>query len=85
MTAMKQRALALALLATFTTCAACIEGPVAFVIKNCGCYMHGGLFIHLDEVFTEHDFQHPGVKFRVGRWLVEARRRGRARRKVAAA
>lgn len=62
---------------SFQTCQACLDGPVAFFVKNCGVGREiGGLQMHFEEVFREYVFQHPGVKFRVGRMLVEMRRRG---------
>lgn len=68
------------------TCKPCVDGPFAFVRKNCGCWEHGGdwLYDHLSVVFREYAFTKPGVRFRVGRMLVEMRQRGAAARKVAA-
>lgn len=70
---------------TYRTCGPCVDGPLAFVKKNCGCWAHGGdwLYYHLHDVFSEYSFTKPGVKFRVGRMLVGMRRRGAARRVAA--
>lgn len=59
----------------YRCCAACVEGPIEFIERNCGCVMYGGIEEHLTTVFHEYAFQHPGVKFRLGRMLVEMRRR----------
>ena len=66
------------------SCLACVEGPMAFVRRNCGGVLHGGVMDHLAVLYHEHDFR-PGARFRVGRWLVEARRRGKAARSHRAA
>lgn len=61
----------------FATCCRCL--PMAeWVVRNCGCRYHCDLWRHLKEdVFSEMRGElAPGVHFRVGRWLVEARRRG---------
>lgn len=60
----------------FLTCAACL--PMAeWVLRNCGCRIHGDLWRHLEEdVFGDMLGElPPGVHFKVGRWLVESRRR----------
>jgi RNase P subunit RPR2 len=57
------------------TCHECL--PIAaWVVRNCGCRIHGDLWRHLEEdVFCEMRGElPPGVHFKVGRWLVEARR-----------
>lgn len=61
---------------TDRTCAACL--PMAqWVMRNCGCRIHGDLWRHLGEdVFGDmRGDLPPGVHFKVGRWLVEYRRR----------
>lgn len=69
----------------YRTCQPCLDGPRGFVEKNCGCFEHGGIREHLTDVFREYPFEHPGVKFRLGRMLVEMRRRrSSSRSKVAA-
>jgi hypothetical protein len=60
---------------TFRVCQPCIDGPVAFIEKNCGCVPWLGVLEHLEEVFAVYQFKHPGVKFRVGRMIVAMRRR----------
>jgi len=61
---------------THRTCAGCLV-PFRWVEEHCGCWLYGDLERHLHEdVFQEADLP-PGVKFKVGRWLVEmSRRRG---------
>jgi hypothetical protein len=59
------------------TCRRCL--PLAdWVVRNCGCRMHGDLWRHLrEDVFGEMRGElAPGVHFKVGRWIVEARGRG---------
>lgn len=61
---------------TFRHCAPCQDGPVSFIVRHCGSVAHEGVFEHVSEVF--HDGAYglpPGIHFRFGRWLVEARRR----------
>ena len=69
---------------TCRSCLACVEGPMAFVRRNCGGVLHGGVVDHLAVLHSEYGFR-AGVRFRVGRWLVEARRRGDAARRDALA
>lgn len=60
---------------TFLTCCRCL--PMAdWVLRNCGCRMHADLWRHLEEdVFQEmRSDLAPGVRFKVGRWLVMRRR-----------
>lgn len=64
---------------TYRICAPCMDGPVAFVEKNCGCVPWGGLSEHLVEVFRHYEFRHPGVKFCVGRMIVGLGRRAGVR------
>lgn len=62
---------------SYLTCCRCL--PLAdWVVRNCGCRMHADLWRHLrEDVFGEMRGElAPGVHFKVGRWLVEARRRG---------
>lgn len=61
------------------TCARCL--PMAqWVMRNCGCRLHGDLWRHLvEDVFCDmRGCLPPGVHFKVGRWLVERHRRSRA-------
>lgn len=62
----------------FSCCAACCAGPIAFCLRNCGCVLYGGVEDHLTDVFREYEFTTPGVRFRLGRMLVEMRRRREA-------
>lgn len=57
------------------TCCRCL--PMAeWVVRNCGCRMHGDLWRHLEkDVFEEmRGDLAPGVHLKVGRWIVECRR-----------
>lgn len=67
----------------FAHCAPCLDGPIAFCLKNCGCAPYGEVLGHLTEVFREYPFERPGVKFRLGRMLVEMRRRGHIQARAA--
>lgn len=59
----------------YAVCAPCLDGPVEFCMRNCGCAPWGNIGEHLLEVFRDYPFEHPGVKFRVGRMVVEMGRR----------
>lgn len=70
---------------TYSECMPCVEGPVAYVEKHCGCRSIAGfwLYEHLREVFYEHDFDTLSARMRVGRMLVGMRRRSAAARLLA--
>lgn len=71
---------------TFRHCQHCLDGPIEFVERNCGCRTYGGEWMedHLLNVFHDYEFKHVGVKFRVGRFILGMRQRGVAYRKAAA-
>lgn len=60
----------------YSTCAACL--PMAdWVMRNCGCRLHGDLWRHLaEDTWREYRYELPaGVAFKVGRWIVGVERR----------
>lgn len=61
---------------TYSTCPACLRGPVAFVSRNCpGGRMYEGLFEHLGEVLYDRHLRTPFAEGLVMRWIDEANRR----------